>query len=250
MGLKPTIEKPEGIMPDHLRAVVFHCPRLRKAGIVSGTPPDMVGVAGLPSSGNTPLALYIRAMGSAVWPAHNFMRVAECAQQRFVIFRDPRDVVCSHARRLFREKFADGEIDTALMSAYRILFVEGRLHEDMQRFLEEKEGGPITFIRFEDYFFGNEAALVDKVAQSLGLELHGWFKEYILWEFSLERNRQRMTALQGGFGRFDTETHIHGDHITSGKVGAWRELLTPRVAEEMRHTLEEYMDTFGYAWDE
>ena len=62
--------------------------------------------------------------------------------------------------------------------------------------------------------------------------------------------RGRARALGKGFGRYNPETGIHGGHISnSGRVGGFRDCMTPAVRRRVEDKIAPYLRHFNFSLD-
>ena len=199
-----------------------------------------VCVAGMECTGSTFVYQIMRGMGFRVQKTHAY---TPGWRLKLVTYRDPRDVICSHARRQFAEQTERDGLEAGLLSSHARLFREWRRHEDVLRYFEEKKA---VLIRYESFFDGKEAVLADKLASLLAIRLTGARRDELCRTFSIEANQARAEGLQS-FDEYNPETQVHGHHISSGgRVGVWREIFTPRVREAVKQDLAAFLVRFGY----
>ncbi|WP_158633754.1 sulfotransferase domain-containing protein [Tautonia sociabilis] len=156
----------------------------------------------------------------------NFARaVAEGDALAVYSYRDLRDVVDSmrhKAGRSFDELMAEGLV-------HRIL--------ENDRFWMARPG--VLAQRYED-LVADPVAGVLELGRFLGIDLSVAEAEEVAEAYSPEANRRRAEAVRLASAgrddspadpsratRLDPETLLHGNHLRSGRVGGWREALSP-----------------------
>ena len=200
----------------------------------------VVYVAGMESTGSTLLYQLVRGLGADPIKVHGY---PYGPARKLVTIRDPRDVLCSYARRQHRSIAERDGLEEALLASLRTLFHEFRRQDDLRRF---REDGCSLLLRYEDYVGGSEARLLDVVAGHLEVELDPDRRSHLVEDASLERNAERARA-HADFSGFDPETHVHGHHISSGgRTGVWRTCFTERVVDRVREDLGDLLVELGY----
>ena len=158
---------------------------------------------------------------------------AACAT---LTIRDPRDSVCSHAKRKGirgdKRFCGDGapDCDAATLEDRTIPTASYLFPRHAQR-LDEFEALGALVIRYEDVVDCPER-LARLFAHWLGLEraLPAGFAESLAADSSIEANAARAEGIGRHFVRFDPETGVHGRHVSQGgRTGAWRDCLTDRA---------------------
>jgi len=198
-----------------------------------------VVVAGMECTGSTFVYQVLMEIGLSPKKRHNYVPGASIS---IVTYRDPRDVICSYARRPLRELSETEGLEAGLIASHRKLFHEFRRHEDLRRYREDGS----LLIRYEEYFNGREGDIINLLAEYLSIPIDRWFKEYLLKEFSIEKNKQRARQF-ATFSEYDRRLHIHGNHISNnGRSGVWRNLFTPRVRDIVKKDLGEFLVEFDY----
>lgn len=199
----------------------------------------MVTVSGMESAGSTAVWQMIHELGFHVTKEHGHTP-SDANRWVFATLRDPRDVVASLWRRECLGKRSDS--DNYALACWR--YIRDRFPQ-MRRYEREREA---TIIRYED-FISDPGATLDMICQTLGKEITEERRNEILAETSLQKNKQRASAMQG-FGEWDRATLIHGNHISSnGKVGSWQDLVPELKSETIEHIeaqAHEFLVYFGY----
>lgn len=202
--------------------------------VVQGDKEREVIIGALPGSAGTLMLQWLGALGFAPVSTHGHIGMR--GDFRISMHRDPRDSICSLARRKFYNEYTEDRENGLLLACDD--FIANRWVDDAVR----NQLTAHLVIRFEDYFYDFTDELLDDLLYKLDLVVPDWFFGYLLWEFSLERNRLRASRLKD-FGEVDWLTRIHGRHITSGQIGVWGELFTPRVTEKVK---ELEIERLGY----
>lgn len=194
--------------------------------------PDSVVVAGLPSSGATLLSLLVQSAGLQVVQIHGYSD----AFWRLVVYRDPRDCICSLARRCYENESQD----ESLRLAYSEILVKY-----LDAVTKYQGDSHVCLIQYEEFLPDNIDKLIKVVAEYLGMCLTAEFEKYLTWEYSLTRMKARAGRLES-FSYWNRH-HVHGKHITNdGRPGAWRRLFSPDTCQFVRDGLAEFLIVFGY----
>ena len=164
--------------------------------------------------------------------------VAESDDPVVITVRDPRDAVVSFMQR-FPNSLAtnfDQALDAIALSGERLVAIAR--HKDVPVF------------RYEDGFIGSEAT-IDRIAGMLGTTLTAAQRKVILAGLSTDAVREKIAKLEAagaikGEAVWDRETHWHAGHVGDGKVGKWREVLTPDQEREVLRRTKEYCKLFDY----
>ena len=203
----------------------------------------MVYVAGIESSGSTYVYQVVNALGIEALKGHE--RITRKGP-KLVTYRDPRDIICSYAKRQlmkFSEEQSEGDL---ILKAYKVLFEEYKRQDTLYHYLKDDEA---LMIRYEDYFKGNEKALIQLIVSHFSLEVTDLEVEDLLERFSLEQNKKRAEKFSN-FGEYDAKTQIHGNHISNnGELGVWRRVFTPEIVEVIKPGLNQLLIDFGYEND-
>ena len=143
-------------------------------------------------------------------------------------YRDPRDVVCSHARRRgVPGRSASCARCSAAELEPRARGVAARMFPYQAKRLDAFRDAGALLLRYED-FADCPAALAALFASWLGVEadLPLGFAETLAARSSLEANGALAARLRV-FGKVDAASQIHGHHISAdGATGSWRTCLT------------------------
>jgi len=200
-------------------------------------------VGGVECSGSTVVYQYLKEMGFEPMKAHDYLPYGRI---KFVTYRDPRDVLCSYARRQFRHVSEAEGVEAGLVAGHQELFRDHARAETIRRY----RGDPRSvMIRYEDYFGGKEDEMLRLVARHMGVSLTDEQVRRIVEKYSLEQNKAR-AAQRRDFTQYDRETGIHGNHIsTNGRTGVWKELFTPKVREMVKADIGDLIVELGYEKD-
>ena len=207
--------------------------------------PRNIFIAGWPASGSTFLYQVAVELGLNVHKKKHGLRSPYFIDFTLFAFRDPRDVLCSHARRMHRDVWdSEGPEPAILKSLQR--FLRKRYPEAIYESAAMKN---VFLIRYELFFNGNEGLLVDLMADNFLIPLSPERRAEILANTSLDTNLERSRDFES-FREHDEKTQIHGHHISNrGRSGAWREHFTPRVEASVKEHLGQLLMDLGYEKD-
>lgn len=206
--------------------------------------PGRVIVAGWEASGSTLVFQVAKLLGLDVYKTHGKWKHERLDRVLFTI-RDPRDVLCSHAQRVYSEQWATGNYEEALRKSLDD-FLSNRYVEDLFDSLKQPN---VLIIRYETFFCQREEVLIRLLADQFIIPLHEERLVEILAETSIEANVERAEKFNG-FSEYEEETLIHGSHITNrGRPGAWKRWFTPAVANVFVQKLGEVLVQLGYEHD-
>lgn len=191
-------------------------------------------VCGMERSGSTFVYQVLKRLDLDVTKSHSFTQ-ERTESVKIYTYRDPRDVICSYARTVLKSEIEAGEIDKSIpgvpredlrCAIYRLFYRPNARQLDYRLFLwEASHGAPIVFIKYEDYFLGNERKLVEGlctfISQFQDVDSSRDNIDRILRECSIESNQKRSEKLKD-FSECDDEG-VHGGHISSGGTSTWRD---------------------------
>jgi len=207
--------------------------------------PRGIIIAGWPASGSTFMYQVAVELGLDVHKKKHGKRKRGTVDFTLFAFRDPRDVLCSHARRMNRETWdSDGPHAAIMKSLER--FLRKRYPEAIYESAAMKN---VFLVRYERYCQGNEGLLVDFLADNFLIPLTAGRREDILQKTSLDTNIKRSQQFDT-FSQHDENTQIHGNHVSNkGRSGAWREVFTPDTGARVKESLGTLMIDLGYEKD-
>jgi hypothetical protein len=137
-------------------------------------------VGGMECTGSTFVYQLIHEMGLSVFKVHTYV---PGRFEKVVTYRDPRDVICSYARRQLRSLTESRGIEQGLIESHVKLFRQYKRHVDLKRYAQD----PWTLLlRYEDYFIGRERALLDALVAYLRVSVPENVRRRLLEEYSLE----------------------------------------------------------------
>jgi hypothetical protein len=168
----------------------------------------------------------------------------------FVTYRDPRDVMCSFARRQLAGYVKKHGMEEALIFAFGSLFEKHKRQNDLMKYRGDSANtSRIHLLKYEHYFCGNEHELLTFILEKMDKSLDGKKKENLIKKYSIEENKKR-SAEFSKFGQYDKKTFIHGNHISAdGKVGVWKGVFSEKVRELVKKKLGQFLIDFGYEKD-
>lgn len=208
-------------------------PRYDKRGIF---------IAGWPSSGSTFMYQVAMEMGLNVHTKKHGNRPWDSMDFTVFAFRDPRDVLCSHARRKHPDTWdSEGPDAAILLSLERFI---SKRHREM--IYESAAMENVFMARYELFCQGNEAFFVDFLADNFLIPLSPTRRNEILRKTSIDSNVRRAQQFDS-FKQHDEETQIHGNHVTNkGRSGAWREAFTEVTVKRVKEELGSLLIDLGY----
>ena len=200
-----------------------------------------VFVAGLPSSGSTFVYQIMRELGYKPVKIHHYTKEKGC---KIVTYRDPRDMICSTAKRQTKKNYPNLKGIDRYNQAYTSLFIEKPNCQEILDSYSEREDA--LLIKYEDFFGGNELQMIKNIL----LFLKDKEKESVLInainKYSISNNLKRAKKL-GKFEVYDKKTHLHGNHISNkGKSGYWKEELPEETLFLVNNRLKDFMKRYGY----
>jgi hypothetical protein len=201
-------------------------------------------VGGMEASGSTLIYQFAKDLShSHVSKTHEY---EPGPGTKFVSYRDPRDVICSFARRQLGDIWQQAGAETALLLAHQKLFIELHRQTHLENYANDTRA---VLIKYEAYIPGNELGILNIIAQQLGIDVKDATKQQYLAKYSIEENRKRSEQFTS-FAEFDKESHIHGNHISSGgKSGVWKSLFTDVVRQAVKANLGQFLIDYGYETD-
>ena len=164
--------------------------------------------------------------------------VANSLDPVVITVRDPRDAIVSFMQRFSNSlaKSFDEALAAIVLSAERLVTIK-RLRD-------------VPVFRYEDGFIGAQST-VARVAELLGVTLSEPERDEILGNLEPDAVRAKIGALENSGvikteADWDRETQWHKGHVGDGKVGKWRDVLSPEQEREILDRTKEYCETFGY----
>ncbi len=206
------------------------------------TEPLQVVVAGMECSGSTFVYQVLMGIGVSPLKIHHYTCEPSIP---IVTYRDPRDIICSYARRQLLEITQSEGLEAGLIASHKKLFNEFKRHEVLRRYRDDG----CLLICYEEYFNGCECDIIDVLSKHLHISVDQSLKQHLLKECSIQKNMERSCSF-ADFSEYDPRTHIHGNHISNkGISGVWKELFTETVREIIKKDLSEFLIEFGYEND-
>ena len=217
-------------------------------------------VCGLERSGSTFIYQVLKRLGLNVSKSHSFSP-EQTESVKIYTYRDPRDVICSYARTVLKPELEAGEIDRSIpgvpredlrCAIYRLFYRPNARQLDYRLFLwEASHGAPNVFIKYEDYFLGNERKLIEGLCTFISefetIDSSPANIDRILDECSIESNQKRAKKLKD-FSEWDDDG-VHGDHISSGGSSTWRDEFDWVTAVCVDRHLGDFLVELGYETD-
>lgn len=160
-----------------------------------------------------------------------------------VTYRDPRDVICSYAKRQLKGIDNPTLLDERLFDAIKILFLQNKRHIDVYRYLESRN---TILIKYEEFIAHRQYELLKLIEICCKRNLDHNQRVKVLEEFSLSKNKER-SAERKSFNVYDPKDQIHGNHISSnGAVGVWKNILKDEHLSIIYKELGSFFDDFNY----
>ena len=221
-------------------------------------------VCGMERSGSTFVYQVVKELGTNVSKTHAYEQGSPHSLKIYTI-RDPRDVICSYARTWVAaqfdvipeheaEEWKDASFQESLrVAAHKLFYSPAARQLDYRCYRwEAEQGGHVVFIRYEDYFLGNEKLLVRQLADMLSAfnnrDITDNEVEQIVQKFSIDKNRERSKAIPT-FLEWDEETQVHGNHISNNGKSSWRNDFTFDIACHVDKYLGDFIIELGYEPD-
>jgi hypothetical protein len=207
--------------------------------------PRGIFIAGWPGSGSTFMYQVAMELGLNVHRKKHGKRPREYGDFTVFAFRDPRDVLCSHARRKHRDTWDSDGPHAAIMQS-----LEQFLRKRYREVIYESAAMRNVFLaRYELFCRGNEGLFVDFLADNFLVALTPERRAEILRLTSIESNVRRAQQFDS-FKQHDEKTQIHGGHVSNkGRSGAWMESFTPATVDRVKEELGALIIDLGYEQD-
>jgi len=207
--------------------------------------PRNIVIAGWPASGSTFMYQVAVELGLNVARKRHGLRSPGSLDYTLFAFRDPRDVLCSHARRMHSDIWDAEGPEPAIMASLRRFLKKGYRESIYQSAAMVN----VFLVRYELFCQGNEPLFISFVADNFMIPLSEERKSEILHRTSLQANLERSRQFDA-FSKHDEKTQIHGNHISNkGRSGAWRESFTPAVEAAVKEHLGQLIVDLGYERD-
>jgi hypothetical protein len=207
--------------------------------------PHSILVIGWPASGSTFMYQVALELGLKVRRKKHGARSPDTEDFALFAFRDPRDVLCSHARRMNGPLWDSDGPEVAIRESLRRFLKKG-YREAIYQSAAMKN---VFLVRYELYCQGNEALFVRFLADNFMCPLTPERLEEILHSTSIRANMERSRQFSS-FDQHDEKTQIHGQHISNrGRSGAWRAHFTPGVESSVKEHLGQLLIDLGYERD-
>jgi hypothetical protein len=195
--------------------------------------PRGIIITGWPASGSTFMYQVARELGLNVHRKKHGKRSRDTVDFTLFAFRDPRDVLCSHARRMNREIWDSEGPHAAIMKSLERFIRKGY----REAIYESAAMQNVFLMRYERYCQGGEGLLLDFLADNFLVPLTQERRSKILRATSIEANIERAQRFDS-FSQHDETTQIHGNHVSNrGRSGAWRDAFTSETEAVVRKEL-------------
>lgn len=198
-------------------------------------------ICGWTASGSTFLYQVSNELGIKTFKQHGYRQAHERALCFYTI-RDPRDVILSDARRMFRDLWSDGQKEGAVRKALQ-LFIERGFDASYNTAVRATN---VVIIRYELFLPENPELLIRFTADQFSKPLTREKLEQIKVHSSIEENLKRSSSLKD-FSLFYEDSQIHGHHISNwGKIGGWKEFLEPSIQNFLNQELHALLERTNY----
>jgi len=202
-------------------------------------------VIGWPASGSTFMYQVALELGLRAQRKKHGLRSAESEDFALFAYRDPRDVLCSHARRMNRPLWDSDGPESAIRESMK-RFIRKGYREAIYQSATMKN---VFMVRYELFCQGNEALFVRFLADNFMIPLTPERLGDILQSTSIQTNIERSRQFSA-FDQHDEKTQIHGQHISNrGRSGAWRAHFTQGVEASVKEHLGQLLIDLGYERD-
>jgi hypothetical protein len=199
-----------------------------------------VFVAGWPASGSTFIYQVIKNLGLRAKKIHG----NNLGQNNIITlytFRDPRDVLCSMAKRQYDNLWQSNK-EEAILKALKNL----KRNEYDSGIFKSMKMNNVIMVRYENFFPSNQKHIIKFLADQFLVPLHEEGIKKIIKETSLEKNKERAKKFNN-FNEFEREFHVHGNHISNkGKIGSWKDSINNNLREEIKNNIGELLIKLGY----
>ncbi|HID98313.1 MAG TPA: FkbM family methyltransferase, partial [Thermodesulfobacteriaceae bacterium] len=164
--------------------------------------------------------------------------LAEDKARAFYSFRDIRDVAVSSMRKFgmsFEELMEKEWLNHAIATGEKW-----------------RSCSNILVSKYED-LVRNPGREFCRMARHIGIELSEEYRDHLVGEYSLERQRQRIEELNRenlvvqDEMLYDDFSQLHVDHIHKGEIGGWKNILSHREAEILSLRYRDWLCENGYA---
>jgi|GEM_PF-1860445 len=148
----------------------------------------------------------------------------------FFTHRDIRDVVVSLMQ--------NGRI-----TDFNKWSADGRLRKIVNDALLYARTGNVMMIEYED-LLNNKLKVIDIIADNLKLNLFPEEEQSIVEKTDLVSTKKLLSAKETD--TIDLANHLHKNHISDGKVGKWKEILTKEQIAYINSSTKDFLDFFHY----
>ena len=230
---------------------------LPRHALALGSACSTVEVAGMQSSGSTLVYNILRTFNERFnlgWKIRkNHAVTVDDLQCAIVTYRDPRDVVCSAARRQGHCFECDAhELQEHILEQLELIFfgsapADGQWAAKVEVYFEARAKRGLEMLRYES-FVACLPNLIDALAAHFGLveRLTPTLTAEIAATWSVA-NVAGIVAKLADFTDADHETHLHGHHISNeGRIRGWLTCLTPSTRRRVESSLGSVFELLNY----
>lgn len=157
-------------------------------------------------------------------------RFAKKLTYGFFTHRDIRDVVVSL-------------MQIGRITDFEKWVADGRLRKIVNDALLYSRNGDVTMIEYDD-LVNNKLQVINSIAEKLKLKLSENEIEWILNKTDIESTKQQLSLKENN--EIDLTNHLHKNHISDGKIGKWKEVLSKEQIEVINELTKDFLKFFNY----
>ncbi|MBD3260629.1 MAG: hypothetical protein GF334_02960 [Candidatus Altiarchaeales archaeon] len=191
--------------------------------------------AGLPRSGSTLVMQMLKILYSdfPLQKVHGYIEPKE-GQIRICTYRHPFAAAVSNAR--IYNDLSDEHLKNSAIYIRKMAKAVDLYTED----------GVTLMLRYEDFYL-NRKLIVSSLVERYGTKFSDMLVEKALEYSSIERNLERQ-RVYSDFAHWDSETHIHGGHISEykGDPTSWRNYVSSSQIQILVSILNPVRLRWGY----
>lgn len=120
----------------------------------------------------------------------------------------------------------------------------GRLRKIVNDALLYAETRKVTMIEY-DQLLNQKKNVIDQLEKRLGLKLTDEEKEIIIQKTDIDKTK-KMLESRNESEQIDYSNHLHQNHISDGKVGKWKDILTDDEIVRINNEAKDFLNLFNY----